>query len=59
MHVNCKNYVLNSIVLKENILGVVVLIHLLSSCCQVSLLCSCEVYLREAKVNDSIEYPFK
>jgi hypothetical protein len=37
-----------------------VLIRLLFSRCQVSLLCSCEVYLgRSPKVKESIEGPFK
>jgi hypothetical protein len=45
--VYCMNLVLNFVVLREFILGVVVLILLLSSRCQVPLLCLCEVYLKE------------
>jgi hypothetical protein len=47
MHVICKNSVVNSIVLRENILEVIVLIRLLSSRYQVPMVCSCEVYLRD------------
>jgi hypothetical protein len=39
MHVICKNLVLNYIVLRENILGLTVLIRSLSTRCQVLLLC--------------------
>jgi hypothetical protein len=39
MHVISKNSVVNFVVLRENILGVIVLIRSLSSRCQVLLLC--------------------
>jgi hypothetical protein len=58
---NLQNSVLNSLELIEYILGVIVLISLLSSCCRcaVVVLMLKSILGMSHKVNESIEGPFK